>query len=75
MYYKQDNQAIVKELLFGEANRFAHEPFKSGSQGQVFTFQALHGGLTYLALLGGQTGFVGPPSIGEPPFHLPPGLG
>ena len=32
---KEGDKAIVEELLFREANRFAREPFEAGAQGQV----------------------------------------
>ena len=40
---KEGDEAIVKELLFEEANRFAREAFKAGAQGQVLALQALQG--------------------------------
>ena len=40
---KEGDKAIVKEQLFGEANRFAREAFKAGAQGQVLARQALQG--------------------------------
>ena len=56
---KEGNKAIVKELLFGEANHFARDAFKAGAQGQVLALQALQGLFAGLALPGGQTHLVG----------------
>ena len=49
----------MKELFFGEANRFTHPPFESGAQSQV---QALHRGLTLLMLRSRQADRVSPPA-------------
>ena len=68
---KKGDEAIVKELLFGEANRFAREAFKAGAQGQELAFQALQVLFAGLALPGGQTHLVGAPRIGQPLRHCP----
>lgn len=64
----------MQELFFGKANSSTGKALKSSAQGQVLAFQALHGGFAHLALLSGQTGFIGSPSISKPLFHGPPGL-
>ena len=68
---KEGDKAIVKELLFGEANRFAREAFKAGAQGQVLALQALQGLFAGLVLPGGQAHLVGAPRIGQPLRHGP----
>ena len=61
----------MKELLFGEANRFAGKSLQAGAQGQVLAFEPLHRGFAGLALLGRQTRFIRAPSVGEPLRHGP----
>ena len=68
---KERDKAIVEELLFGEANRFAREPFEAGAQGQVLALQALQGLFAGLALPGRQAHLVGSPRIGQPLRHGP----
>ena len=52
---KEGGKAIVKQLLFGEANRSAREAFEAGAQGQVLALQALQRLFAGLALPGGHT--------------------
>ena len=68
---KEGDKAIVEELLFREANRFAREPFEASAQGQVLAFEALQRLFTGLALPGRQAYLIGSPRIGQPLRHGP----
>lgn len=63
----------MKELFFRETNGTAGEALEARAQSQVFAFQALHGSFTNLMLLGGQTGPIRTPGVGEPRGNCPAG--